>query len=267
MTGNIPNRIQQYAQSSEYITPQDLVRRFSIDKKTAYNYLSRMGSEGIVVRIGYGQYESERSETFRIPISRTTLSVNSLIKGRMPSLDFTIWSTEDLGYLTHDTLGKNALMIETERRYIEPLKDLLTEEGFKAIADPSRDLMGKIFDYFDQPVLLFGRKEKYATELVDGLRRPTVERMIVDLYVLISREDFQIPLREFGNIARQILRVAPLNSRRLRRYAKRRGVWNELEPLFFLLSRNDPELDLPAELIQNAKKSIEPILSLYAELR
>lgn len=193
--------------------------------------------------------------------------MDSLIKGRMPSLDFTIWSTEDLGYFTHYTLGKNAVIIEAEPQYVESLKDLLIEKGLKAIADPSRNLMRDLFDYFDQPVLLFGRKEKYATEMIDGLRRPTAERLIVDLYVFISRKDFQIPMREFGNIVREFLRAAPPNSRRLRRYARRRGVWNELESIFFLLSRDDPELDLPPELVQNAKESVEPVLSLYEELR
>jgi len=267
MTRNVPNTIREYAETARYITPQDLARRFGIKNRTAYNSLSRLRSSGVLTRTGYGRYESKPSKRSRFPVSKRTKDLNSLIKNRMPLLDFTIWGTEDLGYLTHDTMGKNAIMIDVDPRYLQSLRDLLLEEGLKAIANPTRDVMRDIFDYFDQPVLLFGRRERYATEIIDGLRRPTVERLITDLYILVSRKEFQFPLRELVNVISGILRTTSLSPRRLRRYARRRGAWDGLGQLFYLLAREDPTLDLPEELVESGRSSVEPILDLCEGLR
>lgn len=267
MTRNVPNKIVEYVQMKKRVTPDDLVRSFKIRKNTAYNYLSRMRSKGILVKTGYGQYELESAKTSSLPVSNETRNMNSLIKSRMPTLDFTIWSTEDVGYFTHDTMGKNAIIIETVPSYLEPLRDLLAEKGYRAVTNPTKDIMKNIFEYFDRPVLIFGRKEKYATEMVDGLRRPTAERLIADLYYLIDRKRFQFPLSEFLNVVSEIMRTRSLNFRMLRRYAERRGVWSDLEKVFYLVSRNDPELDLPEKLIENGRKSVEPVLAISEGLR
>lgn len=261
MTRNVSNKIVEYVQMKKRVTPDDLVRSFKISKNTAYNYLSRMRSKGILVKTGYGQYELEPSETSSLPVSNETRNTNSFIKSRMPRLDFTIWSTEDIGYFTYNTLGKNAIIIETVPTYLEALRDILAEEGYKVISDPDKCLMRNLFDYFDRPVLLFGRRETYATEITEGLRHPTAERIIADLYSLIIRKEFQFPRKEFLNVVTGILRKSSLNFRKLRRYAQRRGVWEDLGKVLYLVSRKDPEIEIPDWLLTSARESVEPVLA------
>ncbi len=265
MKKNVPNKIVEYVQMKKRVTPNDLVRSFKIKENTAYNYLSRMRSQGVLVKTGYGQYELRSSKlsnkTSNLPVSNETRDTNGVIKSRMPRLDFTIWSTEDIGYFTHDTLGKNAIIIETDPTYLEALRDVLAEEGYKAISDPEKCLMRNLFDYFDRPVLLFGRRETYATEITEGLRHPTAERIITDLYSLIIREEFQFPRREFLNVVSGILRKNSLNFRKLRRYAQRRGVWEDLEKVLYMVSRKDPEIEIPDWLLTSARESVEPVLA------
>lgn len=263
---NVPRSILEYVNSKNEITIDDLVENFKIQKISARNYLSRMEREGLIVRVGYGKYERDATTYPSSFISERAKSINEIIRKKMPLADFVIWNTENLSFFTHYNIGKDLTIIEGDKNTIYVIRDVLLENGIKAIVNPLKKEMNESIWYFENPVLLFTRKENYATVLVDNNRVPTIERMITDLYFLITRKELSFPLSEFGKILINVLSKTTLNFDKLNRYAERRNLNAEISLILYELKYKYPDIKIPEEVVKGWKM-IKKLLEYVEEIK
>ncbi len=262
MTGEVPEKVIEYVNSREYIRVDDLEERFAFKKSTSYSYLSRLEKRGVISRIGYGRYKVGKVEHIEVSIMPRTRKIVEIIRKKMPFAEFVIWSTENLSDFTHYTIGKNIVFIEAEHRLTGKIKDALLDHDVRAIVEPTKVELKEVFTYFNEPVLILKRREKYATQKIDGILVPQIERMLVDLYFLITRKKLPFPPDELGRILYNILYDRTLNLERLKRYASRRLLTEEISVLLSRFKREYPDLDIPflEEKLETKEKVIDEIV-------
>lgn len=266
MPMNIPKNIIEYVNSKKEITIDDLVENFKIEKISARNYLSRLERQGLIVRIGYGKYEKDATTYPTNFISEKTKNINEIIRKKMPLADFVIWNTENLSFFTHYNIGKDLTIIEGDKNTIYAIRNILLENNLKAIINPSKKEMNESIWYFENPILLFTRKEDYATVFVDNIKVPTIERMVVDLYFLITRKELSFPLSEFGKILLNVLSKTTLNFDKLNRYAGRRNLNAEILLILYELKYKYPDIKVSDEVVKSWKM-IKKLLEYVEEIK
>lgn len=108
--------------------------------------------------------------------------------------------------------------------------------------EPSKKRMSDIFDLLEEPVVIFQRKDSYATFTQNNIRFPQPEKIIIDLYFYITRLGFPYPPDEYGRVLYYILKNKNLNFDRLKRYASRRGLNEKFSNLLSRMKDKYPEL-------------------------
>lgn len=242
---NIPQKVLDYIEKKESVTTEELTERFGFKRITAYNYLSRLRKEGFLTRVGHGRYRLGNYERISLDTSPRVKQITNLIKERMPFIEFTIWSTEDLATSSHYAMGKNVVFIEANKRVSQKIKDVILENNIRSLVEPSKKRMSDIFYLLEEPVVIFQRKDSYATFTQNNIRFPQPEKMIIDLYFYITRLDFPYPPDEYGRVLYYILKNKNLNFDRLKRYASRRGLNEEFSNLLSRMKDKYPELNIP----------------------
>ncbi len=260
----VPQKVIDYVGKKKFATVDDLVERFGFTRLTAQNYLSRLKKRGIVSRVGYGRYrfeaqplspglsvaESDRYlfEDYRSAppsLVERVKSIVDVIRARMPFVEFSVWSTENLAEFSHYAIGKDVVFIEAERGVSKKIREVLLEKNIRSLIEPSGGELMDIFIQMEAPLVIFRRKETYATIKKEGVRIPLLERMMVDLYFYITRLEFPFPRDEYGRMLYNVLKAGRLNFDTLMRYASRRAVREEMSILLSMMRRRYPELPLP----------------------
>ncbi len=241
----VPQKILDYVKEKRFLTTEDLTLSFGFRRATAHNYLSRLKKMGIISRIGYGKYRVGKYVPPSTMMTQKVAIVVNAIKEKMPYAELTAWSTENLARFSHYAIGKDVIFIETHKGTSMKIRDILLENGIRSLVGPSRREMGNIFSLLDEPLVIFQRKETYATETQGGSRSPFLERMLVDLYFYITRLDFPYPLDEYGRVLHNALRTCTLNTDMLRKYASRRGLREEVSILLSMMKNRYPDLRIP----------------------
>ncbi len=240
----VPGKIAKYLSSTSYVSVEDLVERFGYKKTTAYAYLSRLSKKGKVSRVGCGKYRVGKIQVAEPPLPPRVKEVANVILKKMPFSEFVVWGTENLADFSHYVVGRDVVFVEAKNQLVPKIVDTLLEGGVKAIVEPSKEEFKNLFTYFDRPVVVFKRREKYAAVKKSNLLLPRLERTLVDQYYCITRRGFPFPLDEFGRIFYNVLRDRVLNIDMLKKYASRRGLRDEMSALIVRFKEEYPELEM-----------------------
>ncbi len=258
MPSDVPEKVLDYVRDKKFITVNSLIERFDFKRATAYNYLSRLKKKGIVSRVGYGRYKIGEYKPISPAMVPRVNRIVDTIREKMPFAEFTAWSTENLASFSHYAIGKDVIFIDADRRVSGKIREILLENNIRSLLEPSRGELSEVFTLLEEPLVIFQRKEAYATAMQNRVRIPLPERMIVDLYFYITRLGFPYPPDEFGRILYNILKTETMNIDMLRKYASRRGLREEISGLLSRMKDRYPELEIPE--LEEETPEIEAII-------
>jgi len=176
----------------------------------------------------------------------------------MPFVEFTVWSTETLAPFSHYAIGRDVVFLEADKGTSKKIRDALLENNIRSLTEPSKEQLSDVFSLLEEPVVVFRRKETYATRMDNRVRLATLERMLVDLYFYITRLEFPYPPDEYGRLVYNVFKTRTLNVDMLRKYASRRGVRGEMDLLLSKMRDRYPDLEIPE--LEEKVQGIEAIL-------
>ncbi len=260
MSLKISEKIKNSIISSEsIITIKELVNRFDIKRITATNYLSRLEREGLITRIGRGEYLSLQKSKLKPEIDPKLEEIHGYIKEDSPFLEFIIWSIFNFKDFFHYIPIKNYIFIEAAGIIeLKSIKDRLFENNIESIINPKSKDFEELSYRKEIPIFLFKRKNLYGTLKMNDVNTAISERCIIDLYYYITREHLNYPLEELKNILMKMIQTGEFNFSFSMRYAKIRNI--ELDLLLILSKLYE---DLPNYI---PKKYIEKISDLQGNM-
>jgi len=223
---SVPDKIIEYIQTKELVSIEDVAQKHQISKTTAMNYLSRLSSLGIVNRVGYGLYQYGAPGKISIPVTPETKNIADLL-GKFGEKNLRIWSLSMLSNYSHYTIGKDLIFIETNTTLKRSIRDMLIQNNYQAIIDPTKRDFKDYSLTNKEPVFIIDRKEKYGLNS-DDPKIPTPERMWVDLYYYVTRKELSFSPYELGTILGNMIKSNIISYDRMLYYSNRRKIRDEI---------------------------------------
>jgi hypothetical protein len=217
---SVPENLLEYIEKKGVVDVDEMSKDLQISEVSARNYLSRLKRGDRMIRIGKGTYRLKKLEN-RLEMPSRTQRIYDIIKRRYPSGDFVIWSLGMLASYAHYEVGKDLIVVETNEALGYKIRDLLLKEVFNAFLNPDKKAYMN-YTYYDY-VFVEERLERF---LVRG-NLPEPERLIVDVYFVITRKRLNFSPYELGVTLGNALRLRDIDVQRMFTYASRRGIGKE----------------------------------------
>jgi hypothetical protein len=245
----------EYATRHETISVEEAMRDLNVSRITAKNYLSRLAKMDIVKRIGRGLYQVGKGATATIRLSPELSLLTNDIRERFLMAQFTIWSINMLADYTHYAVGRDLIVLETDKFLSASMRDALLEKGYRTILNPEKRDFREYTYYGEKTIFILERIEKYGLVEIDEILLPTPERVWLDIYYLITRKELSFSPGELGLIFANMLRKEGVNFNRFLRYAQRRNLRDEM--IIFLYSlKQSFQLSIPDKLLVGKKEAL-----------
>ena len=252
----VPEKIIEYIQTKELVSIEDVAQEHQISKTTAMNYLSRLSNLGIVNRVGYGLYQYGAPGKISISITPETKNIINLLE-KFGEKNLRIWSLSMLSNYSHYTIGKDLIFIETNTTLKRSIRDMLIQNNYQAIIDPTKRDFKDYSLTNKEPVFILERKEKYGLSS-DDPRIPTPERMWIDLYYYVTRKELSFSPYELGTILGNMIESNVISYDRMLYYSNRRKIRDEVVIILYeILKKVDKETSL--NVIFKGKGTVEKV--------
>ena len=184
---------------------------------TLNRYLHELTRTKVIFSSGRGWYSSLPKAFMldRKPVSNLV----QVLTESFPLLDFSCWSTEQIGSYGHLLLTKYVAFVHTERDSMETAVEELRKSGWTAYLHPTRFEAAKSFHQADSTVVV---RPAVSRAPVDG-KYATIEKILVDLCAEIAG----LRLLDAGEYQRLVVNLVTTNRisvATLAEYAKRRSL-------------------------------------------
>lgn len=254
----VPQKVVDYVTRQGTVSVEEMMQDLSVTRITAKNYLSRLAKMGIIRRIGRGLYQVGKGTTVaaRLPVDLSL--IGQFIKERFPMATIVIWSLSMLADYAHYAIGRDLVVLETDRLLSPSIRDALIGNGYRTVLNPENRDFKEYAYYSDKAIFVLERKEKYAVFEAEGLLIPTPERIWLDLYYFITRKDWAFPPSELGLTFANMLRNEGVNFNRLLRYARRRNLRDEMIIFLYNMMRLS-QLPIPESILVGKKEVLSTI--------
>ena len=189
-------------------------RKLQCQSATLIRYLHTFTRAGLVFAAGRGWYS-----TLATPFTLNREPVAGLVQElnkTFPLLDFSCWSTAQVGGYGHHLLAKFVAFVHTERDAMQSVFEFLRNKEFDAHLNP-RGMTASQFSIRDRTVVV---RPKVTTQPSEG-HFVSVEGLLVDLFVE-SRALRFMDLNEYFQVFKNLTDHSRISIGRLVDYARQR---------------------------------------------
>jgi hypothetical protein len=252
----VPQKVVEYVKKHETISVEEVMQELNVSRITAKNYLSRLAKMDIIKRVGTGLYQVGKGATATIRLSPELSLLAHDVRESFPMAQFTIWSVNMLADYAHYAVGRDLIVLETDRILSISIRDALMKKGYRTTLLPEKRDFREYAYSSEKTIFILERSEKYGLLEIDGILVPTPERVWLDMYYLITRKELSFSPGELGLIFANMLRGEGVNFNRFLRYAQRRNLRDEM--IIFLYSlKQSSGLSIPDVLLVGKKEAFE----------
>lgn len=225
--------ILKYAKCSRTFTASAFLSSLhgqeQMSKASLYWYLNQLISMGLLSRTGRGRYSILTKSEFTPVIEERMSEVNETLRARYPFAETCLYSGSSISPLTHHIAPNSALYVEVSRPALEGVFSTLRELGYAAFLKPNKDVMYNYVELDKSPVIVKPLVTGSPLRNTDGISVPTIEKLLVDMFC--DDDFFYMQGSEYNRVMENAYEKFNINDTTLLRYAGRRGVREELEPL------------------------------------
>jgi len=224
------NRILEYAKSHDSLTATDISDVYGMKQTTARQHLSRLASNGSLVRVGYGRYALGNSnEVFPLDASSKVISIYQKLHSQLPFADFCVYSGAIFEPLQHHISINHCIYVETNRDTVDSVFTLLKDKYDNVYHHPDENFMRRYVDLRKDCIIVKPLVTEAPTTLVNGVPSPTLEKILVD--ILADNDLEYLRGSEYQYMFETAVNQYVLSESRLLRYARRRGVQNIIQTM------------------------------------
>ena len=192
--------------------------------------LSVLASSGKLVRKGSGTYALSDKPIFRPNVSNGVKDLYESLKSKYPFTKVCVYEGPWISPLLHHMASNQIIYIDVEKDASEFVFDHLKSDGVNAYYKPDEDMVYRYINLDERNVFVKNLVSEAPLQKIDGIPVSTLEKILVDIY---CDQDFSyLQGSEYVRIAENAMTIFNINKTKLLRYAKRRGVKEELEKIY-----------------------------------
>lgn len=194
-------------------------------------YLSKLTDEGMIVRIGRGQYAAKDSKKLFTPQpSEESITLYNQVQGEFPEIDICVYEGPWIFQFMHHLASNQVTYIEVEKDIAETVFHTLKDQGEAVFLRPDKDLIYKYVNMDQGVIFVKNLTSESPLQSVAGIKVPTLEKLLVDMYV--DPDFFYLQGSEYNRIMHNARTHYVINQSRLLRYARRRNVSERINNIF-----------------------------------
>ena len=198
-------------------------------KKTTVNWrIYNLVQEGVLNRIGRGNFSLGKGKGYTPEISKKQASLYKKIKADFPFLTVCIWSTSILNEFMLHQPGRYYQLIEVDKDAMESVFYYLKDKNYSAFMEPSEQLIRRYMLDEKEPWIVKTLVSEAPIQLVNGIPTVTIEKLLVDIFcdpVIFNAQQGS----EMNQIFNEALEKYTINESKMLRYASRRRKRRELD--------------------------------------
>lgn len=192
--------------------------------------LMRLVNNGKLIRPSRGVYLKPDKGVFRPQVSRDVREIYQTLKSKYPFTKICVYEGPWISPLLHHIASNQTIYIEVEKDASEFVFDNLKAGGVKAFYKPDQDMVYRYINLDERNVFVKNLVSEAPLQKIEGILVSTLEKILVDIY---CDQDFSyLQGSEYERIAENAMTIFNINKTKLLRYAKRRGVKEELEKIY-----------------------------------
>ena len=225
-------QILEHAKTNHRVNANYLASVFGMKPVTARQYLSSLAKEKELVRVGPGEYVIARNQVFTYNPSEMTQEIYQKLKKELPFTDFCVYDGSILSPIQHHLSINHAIYVETNRDAVESVFARMKESYNKVYRQPDAIFMYDYIDLREECIIVKPLVTESPLMEVEGVKIPTLEKLLVDTQ---KDPDFDY-LRgsESLNMYQLAFDLYSINTQKLLRYARRRGISEKINELISL---------------------------------
>lgn len=222
-------QILEYAGTNKVVTANGLSKMYGINLSTARQYLSTLAKENKLIRIGRGEYSLKDKQSFIYTPFESVKEIYGSLKRDLPFTDFCIYEGSILSSIQHHLFINKAIYVETNRDAVRIVFEHLKNKYKNVYRQPDAEFMQDYIDLREKCIIVKPLVTESPLMTVDGIKVPTLEKILVDTQ---KDTDFDyLQGAESAYIFQQAFDLYSINTRRLKRYSKRRNINKKINTL------------------------------------
>ena len=222
-------QILELEKANQIISVSFLAISRGMKPTTARQYLSTLSKENILVRVGQGEYALPQKQMFSYSPSEKVKSIYYRLKSELPFTDFCVYDGSIISSIQHHLSINNAIYVETNRDAVDSVFSRLREQQKDVFKQPSATFVADYIDLREPCIIVKPLVTESPLMEIEGIRVPTLEKLLVDTQ---KDADFDyLQGAESQYMFQMAFELYTINTQRLMRYAKRRGIGQEINEL------------------------------------
>lgn len=192
--------------------------------------LMHLVNNGKLVRVNNGVYQKTDKAIFRPHLSPEAQNIHKSLIDNYPFVKICMYEGPWISPLLHHLASNQTIYVEVEKDASEFIFDYLNSSGSKVFYKPDEDMIYRYINLDERNIIVKNLVSESPLVKVNGIPISTLEKLLVDIY---SDPDFRyLQGSEYSRIADNAMTLFNINKTKLLRYAKRRGVKEELEKIY-----------------------------------
>ena len=225
-------QILELAKANQIISVSFLAISSGMKPATARQYLSSLAKDKELVRVGQGEYALPQKQMFSYSPSEKVKSIYYRLKSELPFTDFCVYDGSIISSIQHHLSINNAIYVETNRDAVDSVFSRLREQQKDVFKQPSATFVADYIDLREPCIIVKPLVTESPLMEIEGIRVPTLEKLLVDTQ---KDADFDyLQGAESQYMFQMAFELYTINTQRLMRYAKRRGIGQEINELINL---------------------------------
>ena len=230
-------QILDYATNHGSVNATILMNTYGMKPTTARQYLSALSKEKILVRVGQGEYALPQKQVFTYSPSEKVKSIYDELKSELPFTDFCVYDGSIISSIQHHLSINNAIYVETNRDAVDSVFSRLREQQKDVFKQPDATFVADYIDLREPCIIVKPLVTESPLMEIEGIRVPTLEKLLVDTQ---KDADFDyLQGAESQYMFQMAFELYTINTQRLMRYAKRRGIGQEINELIRSATQGD----------------------------
>lgn len=222
-------QILELAKANQIISVSFLAVSSGMKPATARQYLSSLAKDKELVRVGQGEYALPQKQMFSYSPSEKVKSIYYRLKSELPFTDFCVYDGSIISSIQHHLSINNAIYVETNRDAVDSVFSRLREQQKDVFKQPSATFVADYIDLREPCIIVKPLVTESPLMEIEGIRVPTLEKLLVDTQ---KDADFDyLQGAESQYMFQMAFELYTINTQRLMRYAKRRGIGQEINEL------------------------------------
>ena len=222
-------QILEFAQTNQKVNASSLASAYGMKAVTARQYLYSLAKDKELVRVGQGEYAINMKQSFTYKPTEIVKKIYQSLKAELPFTDFCVYDGSILSPIQHHLYINHAIYVETNRDSVESVFGRLKTKYKNVYRQPNAAFVHDYIDFREECIIVKALVTESPLMDVQSVRVPTLEKLLVDTQ---KDSDFDyLQGAESLYMYQMAFELYNINTQRLMRYAKRRGIGQEIQEL------------------------------------